>query len=126
MADKVRICAINIYIACWSPAASSPILDSTVRSVEAFPKLLQNSKKNQKINNNRKTTKMPIVDRELVNDTPIEQIKCPDQAMGDYLLGEVQLNLNKFGDSVWMVQPFTPNPFVPNVSYHDVSSCGVI
>lgn len=49
---------------------------------------------------------MPIVDKELVNDKPMEEMKTPNQSIGDYLMGAVQNNMSRFGDSEWMVRPF--------------------
>ena len=46
---------------------------------------------------------MPIVDKELVNSTPLENMKCPNQSIGDFLLGQIQSQIAQHGDFDWMV-----------------------
>jgi len=45
---------------------------------------------------------MPIVDNELVNDRPMEEMAKPNQTIGEYLLSNVQNNISKFGDGTWL------------------------
>ena len=49
---------------------------------------------------------MPIVDNELVNDRPMEEMAKPNQTIGEYLLSNVQNNISKFGDGTWLVSSF--------------------
>ena len=46
---------------------------------------------------------MPIIDKELVNETPMENMKFSNQGIGDFLLDIVKINIAEHGDSQWMV-----------------------
>ena len=46
---------------------------------------------------------MPIVDKELITDTPMEKMIVPNQSVGDFLMECVQSNIAEFGDAEWMV-----------------------
>jgi len=45
---------------------------------------------------------MPIIDKELVNETPMENMKFSNQGIGDFLLDIVKINIAEHGDSQWM------------------------
>ena len=63
----------------------------------------------------KKSRKMPIIDKELVDETPFETMKTCDQSLGDYLLGIVEANLAQYGDSQWMVSPISGESIRPSI-----------
>ena len=46
---------------------------------------------------------MPIINNELVNPKPIEELKDPKQSVGDYLISNIKRNIESCGDKTWLV-----------------------
>ena len=49
---------------------------------------------------------MPIVDKELVHERHMEELKTSNQAVGDYLMETFKSHITKHGDTQWMVSLF--------------------
>lgn len=46
---------------------------------------------------------MPVTDKELVSNTPFENLKHPNVGISEFFTNRIQQNITQYGDGIWMV-----------------------